>query len=83
MTLPYSALFPGVLMERILPADGAISIGNLFVEVLKMGKARFFVALEGSRIPLDLDIETSVLVGQRVEVKYLPCKCMAFAINKQ
>ena len=27
---------------------------------------------EGSRVPLELDVDTSVLVGQRVVVKYLP-----------
>lgn len=62
-----------------MPADGSKTIGELFVGVLKeMGKLRnFSVAVEGARVPLELDTDTSALVGQRVVVKYLPgpCKC--------
>lgn len=73
---PCSAAFPDVL-ERIMPADGTTSIGDLFVGVLKeMRKLRnFSVAVEGARVPLELGTDTSVLVGQRVVVKYLPGPC--------
>lgn len=72
----YSATFPNV-PERILPADGTQTIGDLFVGVLQeMGKLqKFSVAIEGARVPLELSTDTSVLVGQRVVVKYLPGPC--------
>ena len=71
-------MFPDV-PEKILPANGTKTIGALFTSVLKdIGKQQnFAVYLEGSRVPLELGIDTSVLVGQRVVVKYLP------AIGKQ
>ena len=60
-----------------MPADGTTTIGDLFVGVLKeMGKLQnFSVAIEGARVPLELSTDTSVLVGQRVVVKYLPGPC--------
>ena len=72
----YSAAFPDVL-ERILPADGLKRVGHLFAEVLQeIGKLQnFAIYLEGSRVPLELDVDTSVLVGQKVNVKYLPGPC--------
>ena len=35
----------------------------------------FQIYCEGSRVPLELSVDTSVLVGQRVIVKYLPGPC--------
>lgn len=60
-----------------MPADGSTSIGDLFARLLKeMGKLQnFSVAVEGARVPLELSTDTSVLVGQRVVVKYLPGPC--------
>ena len=60
-----------------MPADGTKSIGDLFVGVMKeMGKLQnFSVAIEGARVSLELDTDTSALVGQRVVVKYLPGPC--------
>lgn len=74
--MPHSATFPDVL-ERILPADGTKSIGDLFVGVLReMSKLQnFSVSIEGARVSLELDTDTSELVGQRVVVKYLPGQC--------
>ena len=41
-----------------------------------MGKLQnFSVAIEGARVSLELSTDTSVLVGQRVVVKYLPGEC--------
>ena len=60
-----------------MPADGSTTIGDLIARVLKeMGKLQnFSVSVEGSRTSLNLDVNTSVLVGQRVIVKYLPGPC--------
>lgn len=76
MIIIFRAAFPDVL-ERILPADGTKTIGDLFVGVLKeMGKLQnFSVGLEGARVSLELSTNTSVLVGQRVVIKYLPGTC--------
>ena len=35
----------------------------------------FAVYLEGSRVPLELSVDTSVLVGQKVFIKYIPGPC--------
>lgn len=77
----YSAALPDVL-ERILPADGQKQVGHLFVEVLQeIGKLQnFAVYLEGSRVPLELDVDTSVLVGQKVYLKYLPGPCKSTSL---
>ena len=60
-----------------MPADGSTTIRDLFVEVLKdMGKPQnFSVTVEGARASLELDTDTSVLIGQCVVVKYLPSPC--------
>ena len=52
-------------------------MGELLVGILKeMDKLRnFSVAVEGARVPLDFETDTSALVGQRVVVKYLPGQC--------
>ncbi len=72
----YRASFPDVL-ERILPADGRKTLGELFVGVLReMGKLQnFSVAVEGARVGLNFETDTSALIGQRVVVKYLPGPC--------
>ena len=76
MCLSHSAAIPDVL-ERILPADGTKTVGELFYEVLEsIGKLQnFAVYLEGSRVPLELSVDTSVLVGQKVFIKYLQGPC--------
>ena len=39
----------------------------------EMGKLQnFSVAIEGARVGLDLETDTSGLIGQRVVVKYMP-----------
>lgn len=80
-SIPCRAAFPDVL-EKILPADGSTSVGSLFLSILKdMDKLQNFqVYLEGSRVPLELTVDTSVLVGQRVVVKYLPGPCTLFVL---
>jgi hypothetical protein len=65
------------MLEKILPADGTKTVGELFYEVLEgTGKLQnFAVYMEGSRVPLDFNVDTSVLVGQKVLIKYLPGPC--------
>jgi len=83
-SLPHSssATFPDQL-DKILPADGSRTVGELFVSVLKdMEKLQNFqVYCEGSRVPLELGVDTSVLVGQKVNVKFLPGPCEYFLIQ--
>ena len=68
-----SASFADVL-EKILPADGTTTIGNLISGVLiEMGKLpNFSLTLVGIRVQVPLNLDASVLVGQTVFVKYLP-----------
>lgn len=75
-SLSNSAVIPDML-EKILPADGTKTVGELFYEVLEgIGKLQnFAVYMEGSRVPLDFNVDTSVLVGQKVLIKYLPGPC--------
>ena len=75
-SLSNSAVIPDML-EKILPADGTKTVGELFYEVLEgIGKLQnFAVYMEGSRVPLDFSVDTSVLVGQKVLIKYLPGPC--------
>ena len=65
------------MLEKILPADGTKTVGELFYgELEAMGKLQnFAVYLDGSRVPLELDVDTSVLVGQKVSIKYLTGPC--------
>lgn len=72
----HRASFPDVL-EMILPADGRKTVGEVFVGILKdLEKLRnFSVGIEGARVPLNLDTDTSALIGQKVVVKYLPGQC--------
>ena len=65
------------MLEKILPANGTKTVGELFYEVLEgIGKLQnFAVYMEGSRVPLDFNVDTSVLVGQKVLIKYLPGPC--------
>ncbi len=60
-----------------MPADGRKTLGELFVGVLReMGKLQnFSVAVEGARVGLNFETDTSALIGQRVVVKYLPGPC--------
>ena len=83
--LSYSAVIPDML-EKILPADGTKTVGELFYEVLEgTGKLQnFAVYMEGSRVPLDFNVDTSVLVGQKVLIKFLPgpCKFSSKSLSK-
>ncbi len=63
----HSATFPDQPV-KILPA---VSSKTLLVSVLRNMGRKFEVYLEGSRVPLELSVNTSVLARQRVDVKYL------------
>ncbi|KAL5471520.1 hypothetical protein EMCRGX_G029643 [Ephydatia muelleri] len=60
--------------EKVLPASSNRSPRELVASLLsERGKLQnFAIYMEGSSVPLDASIDTSILVGQRVVVKLLP-----------
>ena len=72
------------MMERILPANGKKTVGDLVIGILKdMAKLQnFSVAVEGARVSLDFDTDTSALIGQKVVIKYLPGPCEYSILEK-